>query len=51
MLAYIYTLRSVLQQNSLEQNATKPEAALFLTRGLGVFQLTIITSHPTKVAF
>lgn len=51
MLAYIYTLRSVFQLNSLEQYVTKPEAALFLTHGLGVLQLNIITSHPTKVDF
>lgn len=34
MLAYIFTLKSVLQQNSLEQNVTQPEAALLLTEGL-----------------
>lgn len=51
MLAYIYTLRSVLQQNSLEQNVSTPEAALFLTQGLGGLQINFITSHPTEVAF
>ena len=51
MLSYIYTLRSVLQQNSLEQNVTKQEAALFLTQGLGVLQINVITSHPTSIAF
>lgn len=51
MLAYIYTSRSMLQQNSLEQNVTKPEFALFLSQGLGVFLINVITSHPTKVAF
>lgn len=50
MLAYIFILKSVLQQNSLEQKVTKPEAALFLTESLWLFQANVITNHATNVA-